>query len=74
VVGDGVRMRGPTATSARPGASRPNGTTPDLASPRPNGTILALLASPGAASKTPKATSRSLCRADTGPSAHSLIG
>jgi hypothetical protein len=65
VVGDGARMRGPAATSARPGASRPNGTTPDLASPRPNGTIPTLLASPGAASKTPKATSRSLCRADT---------
>jgi hypothetical protein len=41
----------------------PNGTTPDLASPRPNGTILSLLASPGA-EKTPKTTSKLLCRPD----------
>jgi hypothetical protein len=53
-------------------ASRPNGTTPDLASPQPNATIPLLLASPGAAQKTPKATSRSLCRPDTGTSADSL--
>jgi hypothetical protein len=69
VVGDGARVRGPAATSARPGASRPNRTTPDLASPQPNATILLLLASPGAAQKTPKATSRSLCRPNTGTSA-----
>jgi hypothetical protein len=43
-----------------------------LASPQPNATIPLLLASPGAAQKTPKATSRSLCRPDTGTSADSL--
>jgi hypothetical protein len=32
-------------------ASRPNGTTPDLASPQPNTTIASSLASPGAAEK-----------------------
>jgi hypothetical protein len=46
---DGAQARGPAAPSARPGASRPNGTPPDMASPQPNATIASSLTSPGAA-------------------------